>query len=251
MFLLLGGKMKERRGSFNLFLGLATLILCWGVHGATPEEKKQAKELEQKKKLEAKQMAQIRVYREVTDFSGRASELGTLGVNKATVGRTDPVEMTVQREAVLDERDVKRATLVEQRDQSFSIAVEFVERGSMVLHMNSVAAKGQRLVIAARWSDGTNVFNRWIAAPLQRRALDQGVIVFTPDMSREESVIFVRGLNNVAVKLKNQAKPPKEKKTKPVPAESTNAVPGSKTAKPKDPKADTKLKNDFDPFQGQ
>jgi len=249
MFLLLGGKMKERRGSFNLFLGLATLILCWGVHGATPEEKKLAKELEQKKKLEAKQMAQIRVYREVTDFSGRASELGTLGVNKATVGRTDPVEMTVQREAVLDERDVKRATLVEQRDQSFSIAVEFVERGSMVLHMNSVAAKGQRLVIAARWSDGTNVFNRWIAAPLQRRALDQGVIVFTPDMSREESVVFVRGLNNVAVKLENQAKPPKKKKTKP--AESTNAAPGSKTTKPKDPKADTKLKNDFDPFQGQ
>jgi hypothetical protein len=70
-------------------------------------------------------------------------------------------------------------------------------------------------------------------------------------MSREESVIFVRGLNNVAVKLKNQTKPAKEKKTKPAAAESTNAVPGSKTTKPKDPKADTKLKNDFDPFQGQ
>ena len=251
MFLLLGGKMKERRGSFNLFLGLATLVLCWGVHGATPEEMQREKELEPKKKLEAKQMAQIRVYREVTDFSGRASELGTLGVNKATVGRTDPVEMTVQRDAVLDERDVKRATLVEQRDQSYSIAVEFVQRGSMVLHMNSVAAKGQRLVIAARWSDGTNVFNRWIAAPLQRRALDQGVIVFTPDMSHEESVIFVRGLNNVAIKLKNQAKPPKEKKSKPAATGSTNAAPSSKTAKPKDPKADTKLKNEFDPFQGQ
>jgi hypothetical protein len=55
----------------------------------------------------------------------------------------------------------------------------------------------------------------------------------------------------VAVKLKNQTKPAKEKKTKPAAAESTNAVPGSKTTKPKDPKADTKLKNDFDPFQGQ
>ena len=251
MFLLLGGKMKERRSSFNLFLSLAALILCWGVHGATPEEKKLEKDLEQKKKLEAKQMAQIRIYREVIEFSGRASELGTLGVNKATVGRSDPVEMTVQREAVLDERDVKRATLVEQRDQSFSIAVDFVQRGSMVLHMNSVAAKGQRLVIAARWSNGTNVFNRWIAAPLMRRALDQGVIVFTPDMSREESVLFVRGLNNVAVKLKNQTKPPKEKKTKPADSNSTNAAPGSKTAKPKAPKADTKLKNEFDPFQGQ
>jgi hypothetical protein len=146
--------MRERRGGFNLFLGLAALTLCWGAHGATPEEKKREKELEHQKKVESKQMAQIRIYREVTDFSGRASELGTLGVNKATVGRTDPVEMTVQRDAVLDERDVKRATLVEQRDQAFSIAVEFVQRGSMVLHMNSVAAKGQRLVIAARWSDG-------------------------------------------------------------------------------------------------
>ncbi len=251
MFLLLGGKMKERRSSFNLFLSLAALILCWGVHGATPEEKKLEKDLEQKKKLEAKQMAQIRIYREVIEFSGRASELGTLGVNKAIVGRSDPVEMTVQREAVLDERDVKRATFVEQRDQSFSIAVDFVQRGSMVLHMNSVAAKGQRLVIAARWSNGTNVFNRWIAAPLMRRALDQGVIVFTPDMSREESVLFVRGLNNVAVKLENQTKPPKEKKTKPADSNSTNAAPGSKTAKPKASKADTKLKNEFDPFQGQ
>jgi hypothetical protein len=243
--------MKEQRGRFNLFLGLAVWILCSGLQAATPEEKKKEKELEQQKKVEAKQMAQIRIYREVTDFSGRASELGTLGVNKATVGRTDPVELTVQREAVLDERDVKRATIVEQRDQAFSIAVEFVQRGSMVLHMNSVAAKGQRLVIAARWSDGTNVFNRWIAAPLQRRALDQGYIVFTPDMSREESVIFVRGLNNVAIKLKNQAKPPKEKKSKPADAASTNAAPVSKTVKPKDPKADTKLKKEFDPFQGQ
>ena len=146
--------MRERRGGFNLFLGLAALTLCWGAHGATPEEKKREKELEHQKKVESKQMAQIRIYREVTDFSGRASELGTLGVNKATVGRTDPVEMTVQRDAVLDERDVKRATLVEQRDQAFSIAVEFVQRGSMVLHMNSVAAKGQRLVRAARWSAG-------------------------------------------------------------------------------------------------
>ena len=61
----------------------------------------------------------------------------------------------------------------------------------------------------------------------------------------------MRGLNNVAVKLENQTKPPKEKKTKPAASNSTNAAPGSKTAKPKASKADTKLKNEFDPFQGQ
>jgi|GEM_PF-381916 hypothetical protein len=264
MLVLWGGKMKERRGAFNLFLGL--LVLATWIQGlvgiaaaATPEEKRREKELEHQKKIEAKQMSQIRVYREVTDFSGRASELGTLGVNKATVGRSDPVEMTVQRDAVLDERDVKRATFIEQRDQTFSVAVEFVQRGTMVLHMNSVAAKGKRLVIAARWSDGTNVFNRWIAAPLMRRALDQGVLLFTPDMSREEAIVFVRGLNNVAVKLKNQAKPPKEKKTKPADAAAggtnapANPADGQKPkgSKAKDPKADTKLKREFDPFQGQ
>lgn len=244
--------MKEPRGAFNLFLGL--MALCLGLQGlaATPEEKQRAKDLERQKKMEAKQMAQIRVYREVTDFSGRASELGTLGVNKAKVGRTDPVEMTVQRDAVLDERDVKRATVIEQRDQTFAVGVEFVQQGSMVLHMNSVAAKGKRLVIAARWSDGTNVFNRWIAAPLMRRALDQGVLVFTPDMSHEEAVVFVRGLNNVAIKLKNQAKPPKDKATKPPAAGSkgTNSPPDTQGAGAKGPKADTKLKKDFDPFQG-
>jgi hypothetical protein len=51
--------------------------------------------------------------------------------------------------------------------------------------------------------------------------------------------------------LPGECKPPKEKKSKPAAAGSTNAAPSSKTAKPKDPKADTKLKNEFDPFQGQ
>ena len=62
MFLLLGGKMKERRSSFNLFLSLAALILCWGVHGATPEEKKLEKDLEQNMRWKFVQVKELRNY---------------------------------------------------------------------------------------------------------------------------------------------------------------------------------------------
>ena len=53
---------------------------------------------------------------------------------------------------------------------------------------------------------------RWLAAPMITRPIENGVIAFTPDCTREEADIFVLGLNNVAIKLENQAKPPKKGK---------------------------------------
>lgn len=196
--------MRFDRGGFNHFLRVVLFCLIAAGCSSTPEEKQSKKD--------KKDAAQIQVYREVTDFSGRAAEIGSLGVNRAKVGRNDPVEISVQRDAVLDERDVKSAQVIDQADGSFSIGVEFTSHGSLVLHQNSAAAQGRRLVIAGRWSNGTNVVNRWLGAPVMKRPLDKGAIVFTPDLTHEEAVLFVRGLNNVAIKLENQTKPEKPKK---------------------------------------
>ena len=52
-----------------------------------------------------------------------------------------------------------------------------------------------------------------------------GAFSFIADCSREEAEHIVRGLNNVAIKLENQPKPPKAAKTK--------AKAGAKPAAPK------------------
>ena len=42
----------------------------------------------------------------------------------------------------------------------------------------------------------------WLAAPLIRRPIADGVLTFTPDASREEAEKIVKGLNNVTEKIK-------------------------------------------------
>jgi len=235
MLRVLSGKMRcdGRRINHILRLAAAGVLLIAAGCASTPDEKQ--------KKKDRKDVAQVRVYREAADFTGRAAELGSLGVSKATIGRRDPFVLGVLKEPFLDERDVKKARFLDQPDGSFSLALEFTEHGALVLQMNSLAVQGQHLVIAARWSDGTNVFGRFIAAPLVQRQLDKGAIAFTPDLSRDEATSFVRGLNNVAIKLENQAKPAKEKKEKA----------DKKAAEKKSQKPATVFKHDFDPFLDQ
>ena len=53
---------------------------------------------------------------------------------------------------------------------------------------------------------------RWLAAPRISQRIKDGVLVFTPDATREEAERIVRGLNNVAIKLGNKPKPAKADK---------------------------------------
>ena len=216
-------------------LALGTLIAATGC-ASTPDQKQTKKD--------KKDVAQMRIFREANDFTGQAAEAGSLGVTMAKVGRADPMEFQVLKDPVLDERDLKKAELVEEAHGGFSIGIEFTRHGTMVLEMNSLAVQGGHLLVAGRWSDGTNVLGRFIAAPLIRRRLDKGIIAFTPDMNRDEATRFVRGLNNVAIKLENQAKPAREKKEK-------EDKKQEKTLKAKKEVPKSYYKRDFDPFLAQ
>ena len=46
---------------------------------------------------------------------------------------------------------------------------------------------------------------RWLMAPLITSRINNGLLSFTPDMSRDEATLFVQGLNNVAKEF--QTKP--------------------------------------------
>ena len=114
------------------------------------------------------------------------------------VYRQNPVQVTVQRDAVLDEGFMTKAEIVDvDRHGGFAIKISFDKPGTLRLNTVSTANKGRRLAVHARWTE-----DRWLAAPLLTRNLTDGTFVFTPDATREEADRLVRGLNNVIKKLK-------------------------------------------------
>lgn len=183
-----------------------------------PEDPKDPK----KKVKKEKPMAMIRFFAEVTDD-------GT--VQKVEVIRSFPQKFPIMREPFMDERDVARATLLETADGGFVIRVDATPHGRQAMEMATVAINGRHVVIFCQWNvDGQKQPEaRWLGAPLVRTPLHNGSIVFSADCTREEAQRIVDGLNNVAVKLKNQpkSKPPKEPKKKNDPKTNQNKPPSS------------------------
>ena len=185
--------MRSWLGAFNTFFpGLLAAGLVAGC-ATTPEAKQE--------RAQDKEVAALRLHLETKDDAPKAKVV--------TVLRSSPVTLSVESEAFMDERDVKAARLVDSLG-GFAIVIEGTMHARLVLEMNSVARLGRRMAIASTWTTGKDTTEtRWLAAPALRQPLRDGAFSFTPDCSREEAEHIVRGLNNVAVKLENQPKPPK------------------------------------------
>ena len=191
---------------FNSFF--LAVVLGVGSLGFTPGEAK--------KKKEEKAAAMVRIFLETTD-DGMAP--------KVDVIRSRPISVAIVKQPFVDERDIVRAILLETPDGGFMIKLEMTSHGKQSLEMSTVSANGRRMVIFSQWTmDGVEKpEERWLAAPLIRSPLHDGVIVFSADCSREEANRIVDGINNVAIKLKNQPKnrsststsAPKSEKNKP------------------------------------
>lgn len=188
-----GRKMGGSSRPINTFFRWAGLLLLAAGCATSPTEK-QAKQ-------EAKDMSVVRLFTEVRDESMAGSEV--------SLPRSSPVTIKIDREPFADERDVVRADVISTVG-GFSIRLELTTHGRMALEQASVSHAGLRLVAFGQWTVGKeDSVQRWLAAPVMKAALRAGVVVFTPDLSREEADRFVRSLNNVAIKLENQAKPKK------------------------------------------
>ena len=75
-----------------------------------------------------------------------------------------------------------------------------------MLEQYSAANPGKHFAIFGQWGEKL-ADGRWLAAPLITHRIADGMLSFTPDMSREEADRLVLGLNNVAKKiLKGQFK---------------------------------------------
>ena len=162
--------------AINLFL-LPALLLAGACK--TAEEKEQAK-----------RAASIHLHLETNPD-------GTPHNAPVPIFRQNPIYVNVQQNFVLDEGLMRRADIVDVDDHGgWAIRLLFDDRGARRLEYITTANKGRRFAIFAKWDE-----RRWLAAPLITKNITDGVLIFTPDATREESEVIVEGLNNVIKKL--------------------------------------------------
>jgi hypothetical protein len=169
--------MKVCRRQFNVYLALIAALPLWC--GCQSDKDKDVN------------AAALRVHIEVRpDNTGSTQTISVL--------RSDPVIVTIAKEAVLTEANILAAKLIEVPG-GFAIEIQFDENGSWVLEQCSATNPGRHFVIFGQWGDKLSD-GRWLAAPLITHRIGNGILSFTPDMSREEAGQLVNGLNVVAQK---------------------------------------------------
>jgi len=176
--------------AFNIYLCLALLLAPAVTTGckSTPESKQKSKD----KKL----AAVMRFHLETrSDISGHQEVVSIL--------RDHPVQVTIQKTPFLNEADIADAKVIDSIG-GFSLSLKFDRRGRWLLEQYSTANPGKRIAVYAQFGEGLKE-SRWLAAPVIRKRMGDGVFTFTPDASREETDQITKGLNNVAKKVQGKS----------------------------------------------
>jgi hypothetical protein len=113
------------------------------------------------------------------------------------IGRNPPVMINVEKDAFLDNAYLAEAKVVDDSDGLFSISLHFDARGTTWLDTFTTANPRKRIAIYCVFGE-----KRWLACPVIRKPIRDGVLTFAPDASREEAERIVKGLNEVAKKIK-------------------------------------------------
>ena len=206
--------MKSPRRAFNLIFSLIlSLLLTEGCGLSSLGSKK-------------KPATTIRLYVE-----GQHADQNTAGTVFVTRQR---FPYTVEREPILDEGDLEKASIVNEPggEGSYSIQLKFKEHGSFVLDMATANNLGRHIIVFSQFPKakkksgdsedktkkpgdddaelvepdsqpaptGTNATVResgWLAAVQIHNRISSGIFRFTPDATRAEGFRIVRGLRNV------------------------------------------------------
>jgi preprotein translocase subunit SecD len=192
---MLGGTMRIRSVGFNLYL---TVVLATGVLLTWPS---QGKDKEDKKALST-----LRLHIETTKAEAHANSGANpkadpfAGTETADVYRAHKIPFLVIKEPFLSEAMVKEAKVIEVTG-GFALQIQFDEKGTWLLEEYTGAYRSRHIVIASQFfNPGETKINlgRWLAAPQIHTKISDGLLVFTPDASREEADQIALGLNHVA-----------------------------------------------------
>jgi len=167
---------------FNIYLALALVLLC----GCQSPETKRKKAL-----------STFRIHLEANPFTPAEQ------TEEISVPRSNPVKFIVQKAPLLTEEFVKEAKLADVRG-GFALRVQFDRRGTWLLEQYTTGNMGKHFAIFSQFAEPPDEKlnkGRWLAAPRISQHIGSGILLFTPDASREETEQIVLGLNNLAKKL--------------------------------------------------
>jgi hypothetical protein len=119
---------------------------------------------------------------------------------KVYVYRAAPVEVEIETLYLLTEEHVVSSRVVEEMG-TYALEITFNQWAIPLLTHNSSSYQGRRIAIQAQFGPKQETV-RWIAAPRLREVIDDGVVRFTPDATREEAYQIAVGLNNNARKVR-------------------------------------------------
>jgi preprotein translocase subunit SecD len=126
---------------------------------------------------------------------------GLSDIGPESIGRADPIIVSVNKTPFLDGGDLDEASVVDEPGGLYSIRLKFNWQGAAVLDSTTSSNPGRRIAVYSAFGDA-----RWLAAPVIHQRISNGILTFTPDATHEEAERIVRGLNNVAKGLKNADK---------------------------------------------
>ena len=166
-------------GRFNIYLlaALAALLFC----GCQTHSKKNIR-------------TALRVHTEAKE--------NTTFSKKITVIENPRIEMRVDDSPIVTEAMVTEAKVVEAMG-GFALMIKFDSGGKWLLDQHSSLNLGRHFAIYVDFG-GKEGKARWIAAPIISNRISDGMLLFTPDVTREEADQIAAGLN-----------PPPDKKAKP------------------------------------
>ena len=144
-------------------------------------------------KAHPKLLSTLRVHIESSFDATKANEA-------IPVYREKPVWLTVDKQPILTEGDVSSASVVDAVG-GYVLSIQFDHRGTELLEETTAANHGRRLVVFSQFGDKLKDY-RWLAAPMISHRISDGVLVFTPDATREETEEIALGLNNVSKKVR-------------------------------------------------
>jgi preprotein translocase subunit SecD len=181
--------MMIRHTRFNLNLALVTMLVLTLCPACKTHTKDPEKDL----------LATLQLRQELNRDPRGATE-------EVPIYRDNPVMLTVSKQPFLTERNVKEAKVVEVTG-GFALQLQFDRKGSWLLEQYTMTSRGRRIAIFCQFEiPPEKVLNkgRWLAAPKIVNHITTGLLVFTPDATREESEHIARELNNVHEKIQSQ-----------------------------------------------
>jgi len=147
------------------------------------------------KSMEKKQLSILAVHLETKDLPDH--------VEQVLISRDRPFSLNVQKEAFLTQNDIAQAQVIDVVG-GFALRLQFDHQGAWLLEQASGGSPGKHLAIFSQFIvPPENKLNtgRWLAGPRMNKRITDGVLVFTPDATREEAEKIALGLNNVAKSL--------------------------------------------------